>query len=259
MSRRRLARSSWRLLALAAAVGLGACASAGAPPGPPLSPDAEAARALIEGRWRLFGDLRTLAHLAIRRGDRSQQLSGPLLLRAPGALRFEALTALGPPALVVTSDPDMVTIWEVLQHRAYLLSPTPDATRRWLGLPLGAEDLVALLSGNVRPMPHPSSGALVGGGTSLRLTGSEGTQQIWFDPATGRPGQVEWSGSRLAARVVFSHGEAGGPPRGMELAALDGSLEVRVRYQDPRMDSGFDQGLLRVKLPEDVAIQDLRR
>lgn len=241
------------------ALGVGACASVGPPPGPPLSADAEAARALIEGRWQLFGDLRTLAELAIRRGARTQRLAGPLLLRAPGSLRFEALTPLGPPALVITSDPDMVTIWEVLQHRARLLSPTPEATGRWLGLPLGAEDLVALLSGNVRPMLDPSSGALTGAGASLRLTGPDGTQQIWFDPATGRPRQVEWSGWRLAARVVFSHGDPGEPPRGLELAALDGSLEVHVRYHGPRMDSGFDPGLLRVKLPEDVAIQDLRR
>jgi outer membrane lipoprotein-sorting protein len=234
----------------------------GARPGPPLTAEAAAARVLIERRWQSFGDLRTLADLTIRRSGKTQRLSGPLLLRAPGSLRFEALTPLGPPALVVTSDADMVTIWEVLQNRAYLLSPTPEATSRWLGLPLGAEDLVALLSGNVRPLSDASTGTLAsddGPGAFLSLSDAGGTQRIWFDPVTGQPRQVEWTGGRLAARAVFSEAESGEPPRGVRLAMLDGSLDVDVRYRSPRMDSGFDPGLLRLKLPEDVRIQDFRR
>jgi hypothetical protein len=58
---------------------------------------------------------------------------------------------------------------------------------------------------------------------------------------------------------VFSGAESGEPPRGVRLAMLDGSLDVDVRYRSPRMDSGFDPGLLRLKLPEDVRIQDFRR
>jgi outer membrane lipoprotein-sorting protein len=257
-------RSSRRLVALVVVVALGAtaCASLGARSGPPLTAEAEAARALIERRWLTFGDLRTLADLTIRRRGKTQWLSGPLLLRAPGSLRFEALTPLGPPALVVTSDADAVTIWEVLQNRAYLLSPTPEATGRWLGLPLGAEDLVAILSGNVRPLSEASSGTLVsddGLGASLSLTDAGGTQRIWFDPGTGQPRQVEWTGGRLAARAVFSASDPGEPPGGVRLALLDGSLDVDVRYRNPRIDSGFDPDLLRVKLPEAVRIQDFRR
>lgn len=255
-NRRRLAP----LLVLAAAVALGACASVGVKP--VLPPEVEAARALLDRRWQTFGDLRTLADLTIQRNGKTQRLSGPLLLRAPASLRFEALTPVGPPALIVTSDTDLVTIWEVLQNRAYFLSATPEANAQWIGLPLGAEDLVALLSGNVRPLPEPTSGTLTteqGSESSLSLKDSDGTQRIWFDPATGQARQVEWTGGRLAARIAFRQGDPGEPPQGVRLARLDGSLEVDIRYRNPRMDSGFDPGLLRVKLPEDVRIQDLRR
>lgn len=222
-----------------------------------------AARRLIEQRWAAFGDLRTLADLTIRRRGRAQRLSGPLLLRAPEGLRFEALTPLGPPAVVICSNRDVVTIWEVLQNRAYLMPATPDATARWLGLPLAVEDLVALLSGNVRPFADASSGALTDGegdlGSLLTLTGPTGTQRIWFDPASGKPRQVEWAEGRGGTRVAFAAGEPAGPPQGLRLTALDGSLDVDVRYRNPRMDTQLDPELLQVKLPEDVRIQDFRR
>src|SRR5262245_61227585 len=117
VSSRRLPRSSLLpVLGFAAtALVLGACASLSPRPAPPLDPEVAAARRLIEQRWAAFGDLRTLADLTIRRGRRAQRLSGPLLLRAPEGLRFEALTPLGPPAVVICSNRDVVTIWEVLQ------------------------------------------------------------------------------------------------------------------------------------------------
>jgi outer membrane lipoprotein-sorting protein len=239
----------------------GACASVGPRSEPGLTPEAESARALLERRWQTFSDLRTLADLDIRRGNQVRRLTGPLLLRAPGSLRFEALTPLGLPALVVTSDPETVTIWEVLEGRAYLLSPTPDATGRWLGVPVGAEDLVALLSGHVRPLSQASSGVLHpadGLGSTLSLAGPDGTQRIWFDPATGQARQVEWTGRRQGAKVVFS-GEAADLPQQVSLATLDGSLEVTLRYRGPRLDTGLDPALMRLNLPEDVRIQDLRR
>jgi len=95
---------------------------------------------VIEQRWQAFGDFRSLAEIKIQRDGRVQQLAGVLLLRAPGALRFEALSAFGPPILLVGAAPDRVTIWEVLKNRAFILPSSPDANRRWLGLALGAED-----------------------------------------------------------------------------------------------------------------------
>ncbi len=67
----------------------------------PLSPETEAARALLERRWKGFDDLRTLANIELRRGGRTDRLAGVLLLPAPGSLRFEALSPFGPPTLPV--------------------------------------------------------------------------------------------------------------------------------------------------------------
>jgi outer membrane lipoprotein-sorting protein len=230
----------------------------------PLAPEVEAERARLEDAWRSFLDLRTLAEISIRQGDRSQRFAGVLLLKAPAALRFEALSPFGPPLLVVAARPEQVTIWEVARNRAYLLPSTPDANRRWLGLALSTEDLVALLAGHVRPLRAPRSGALVPPdetGPSLRLTGAEGTQRIWLD-APGRPLKVEWTEGKNPMRVTFTRTErdpsAGIVPQTIRLVTLDGRLEVSVTYREPAVDTGFDPALLTLTVPQGVEIQDFR-
>ena len=88
----------------------------------------------------------------------------------------------------MAGDPQSLTLWEVLDNRAYLAPASPDANRRWLGLALGGEDLVALLAARARPLPDPTRVELVAPdetGPSVRLTGRDVEQRIWFDPASG--------------------------------------------------------------------------
>lgn len=223
----------------------------------------EGARARLEDAWRSFVDLRSRADITIRQGKRVQRLSGVLLLKAPAAFRFEALSPFGPPLLAVAGSAESVTVWEVLRNRAYLLPSTPDANRRWLGVALSAEDLVALLAGQVRPMPAPRAGSLLPPdetGSSLQLSGSEGNQRIWLD-ATGRPLKVEWTEGKSPLRVTIARTEdaAAAPgPREIRLETLDGKLEVSVVYREPRLDSGFEAALLPLTVPQGVEIQDFR-
>ena len=235
------------------------CASA--PVRRPISPEAQAALDRLEQRQAGLVDLRTSADIRIRRDDKTQRLSGVLLLRSPASLRFEALTPFGVPAVLVAGDNQSVTLWEVFDNRAFILPASPDANRRWLGLALGAEDLVALLSGRVRPIRHPSSVELLPPdiqGPSLKIEGADGEQRIWLDPVSGQARQVEWTRSKNPARVTFDETAPDAPPAGMTLATLDGKLEVVVRYRNPRMNTGFDPGLMSLTVPEHVRIQDFR-
>jgi outer membrane lipoprotein-sorting protein len=254
-------RRAWRLLATLCLAPLLIAGCATVVTRQPLSPEAEAARALLERRWKSFDDLRSLANIELRRGGRTDRLSGALLLRAPGSLRFEALSPFGPPILLVGADAESVTIWEVLRNRAYMLPPSAEANRRWLGVALGTPDIVALLSGHVLPLREPASGHLLASGDlgpSLVLEGSDGRQQIWFDQDSGQPKQVEWTGGKTPVRITFDQGAPADPLRGLTMATLDGKLEVRVRYQSPARNTRFDPDLLRVNVPQGVEIQDFR-
>ncbi|HEU4438185.1 MAG TPA: hypothetical protein VFT36_02995, partial [Methylomirabilota bacterium] len=214
MLRPRPSRSSFPALLLLAAV-LGGCVTAAPPPARPVDEAARAALARIEQHRSSLRDLRSLIDLTIRRSGRAQRLTGVLLLIAePAALRFEALSPFGTPVLIVAGDTKSVTLWEVLDDRAYIAPASPDANRRWFGLAMSVEDLVALLGGRVRPMADPTSVELLPAddvGPSLRLVGASGEQRIWFDPETGQARRVEWTGKN-PGRVVFTPTPPDGPP-----------------------------------------------
>ena len=264
MRRPRPSRSNRLRLAggLLLAVSLSACATAPSAPAPsPIAEEARAALARIEQHRRALVDLRSLAEITVRRGGRAQRLSGVMLLLAePASLRFEALSPFGTPVLIVAGDPQSLTLWEVLDNRAYLAPASPEANRRWLGLALGGEDLVALLSGRARPLPDPTGVELVAPdetGPSVRLTGRDVEQRIWFDPASGQARQVEWTGKN-PARVTFTPAPPDGPPAGLRLETPDRTLRVSVTYRDPKMNTGLDPALLKLTVPEHVRIQDFR-
>ena len=227
----------------------------------PIAEEGRGALAPLAEDRRSLRDLRALTDLTIRRSGRAQRLTGVLLLIGePAALRFEALSPFGTPVLIVAGDAKSVTLWEVLDNRAYIAPASPDANRRWLGLAMSVEDLVALLGGRVRPMAEPTSVELLAtdeAGPSIRLVGASGEQRIWFDPDTGQARQVEWTGKN-PARVVFTPSPPDGPPAGMKLDTPGGKLEVTTRYRDPRMNTSLDPSLLTLTVPEHVRIQDFR-
>ncbi|HEX7214755.1 MAG TPA: hypothetical protein VF578_11110 [Methylomirabilota bacterium] len=260
MPRPRPSRSSLPALVLLGAI-LGGCATTAPPPVQPIAEEARAVLARIEEHRRSLRDLRALTDLTIRRSGRAQRLTGVLLLIGePAALRFEALSPFGTPVLIVAGDARSVTLWEVLDNRAYIAPASPDANRRWLGLAMSVEDLVALLGGRVRPMAEPTSVELLAAddvGPSVRLAGASGEQRIWFDVDTGQARQVEWTGKN-PARVVFAPSPPDGPPAGLKLDTPDGKLEVTTRYRDPRMNTSLDPSLLTLTVPEHVRIQDFR-
>jgi outer membrane lipoprotein-sorting protein len=161
---------------------------------------------------------------------------------------------------VVASDPEVLTVWEVLDNRATLVAPTPESSARWLGIALGTDDVVAVLAGRARLLRDPRDVRLLAEdavGPSLELVNGDGRQRVWFDPSSGRPRQIEWTGGKYPARVVFDAAE-GDAPTGLTLATLDRKLEVRLRYRDPELNAGLDPERLKLTVPESVRVRDFR-
>src|SRR5262249_36219915 len=158
------------------------------------------------------------------------------------------------------ADPDWLTIWEVPAERAYRLPASPDANRRWLGLAMGGDELVAILSGRVIPLKNPLSAELLAPdeiGPALLLQTQDRTQRIWLDPTTGEANVAEWTGGANPARVIFTN-RPDGIPQKVALGTLDGKLAVSVAYRNPSVNTAFDPELLKLSVPEHIKIQEFR-
>lgn len=257
-------KSSSRLARLLLAAAIFSAGCAGLPPPVPLQPITPEARRwvdLLERRWAQFADLQAQVEITIRRGDRSQRLTGVLLLRSPASVRFEALTPWGQPFLLLAATSESFTLWEVAENRAVIGPATAEATARWLGFALSPDELVGTLAGHVLPLRDFHSAELLEAdalGPSLKLTGPGRVQRVWLDPETAVPRQVELTGGRMPIRVAYVGGGAAEPPTGLTLTALDRPLSVSIRYRHSALGAGLSPDLFRVTVPEHTTIYQLR-
>jgi outer membrane lipoprotein-sorting protein len=181
VSARRLRSSLVLLLALGLAAG---CRIALPPPRQPISEDARRAVELLRSRWQAVTDQRGLADIVVDRGGQRQKLTGVVLAKAPGSLRFEALSPFGQPMLVAVVHDGKLTSYSVLTNEAVVGEATADTTSRLLGLPFEPHDLVAMVSGYAVPPGDLRIGEILppdDAGPSLSLVGRFNEQRIWMD------------------------------------------------------------------------------
>src|SRR5437867_4927708 len=166
-------RSSFRLSLMLLLVA--GCATV--PSREPIGDDAQRALTRLAERSSEFTDLRTLADIALRQGEERQRLRGVLLVKAPTSVRFEALSPLGQPLLLVTVHDGRLTAYDAGKHEASTGPANAETIAKALGLPLEPGDLVAVLAGRAVPPNDLRRGELVtadNAGPSLRLVGARG-------------------------------------------------------------------------------------
>ena len=170
------------LAALALVVGLAGCAATSPPAPSRVAPVDDKALAFVErweADWQRFTGLRASVELTVHTPKRDDRASA-LLLLSPTALRLEVATPFGLPALVATAGPERVVLFRPLERRALTARPTPEATQRWLGVPLAPETLISLLVGHV-PSPDPGTLRVQGGGDDSHLAYERAgiAHQVW--------------------------------------------------------------------------------
>lgn len=240
-------RGAWLLVLLS----LAACATSPRRPTPPLSPEVRALLEELEARWKQFEDLRGIVELRLERRETRQRFTGPLLLKAPASLRFEALSPLGQPLLVVAMDGELFTLYSLHDDRAVVGPATERAMGRWLDLPLPPVTVVALLAGHVLPPPEISAGALVREGDHWRLDlRQDGAfmQRIWLDPLGRQPWRVEWEGGGMRIEAIL------GSDHGVTLRIPERGMTLSLHYQERDLDVGLPPARFRVELPEGTPV-----
>ena len=151
----------------------------------PVPEDARHALSALIGRWHDFSDIRALADVDLRRGGERQRLTGVLLARAPGSVRFEALSPFGQPFLYLTIHEGRLVAYDATTNEALVGPADAETSARLLNLPVDPDDLVAILAGRAVPPKDLRVAELLppdGDGPSLRLIGRLHEQRVWLDP-----------------------------------------------------------------------------
>jgi outer membrane lipoprotein-sorting protein len=249
-----------KLLSSILAVVLAGCAVAMPPPRAATDEPARRALDVLITRWHAFTDMRALADITIQQSGDRQRLTGVVLARAPGSVRFEALSPFGQPFLFVTVHDRRLIAYDASTNQATVGDASADTTARLLSLPFDPEDLVAVLSGRAAPprdlrvveiLPADEHGA------SLNLIGGVHQQRVWMDFNTGVVRRLSITGGRAAAVVTYLT-ESDGTLTGFDVTAGEGHVSAAVRYRGLSMGVGVEPERFTFALPKDAKTRAIR-
>lgn len=252
-------RSSGAALALLVAL-LGGCAIAIPPPREPLSAEARGALDLLLTRWHAFKDLRALADITVDRDGDRRQLAGVLLARAPGSVRFEALSPFGAPLLIAVVHDERLTSYDVTTNEALVGPADAHTTARLLHLPFDPDDLVGVLAARaVPPKDLRVAEVLLPDeyGPSLNLIGAVHASRVWMDMTTGAVRRLAITGGRASAIVSYRF-EPDGRLAGFDFSAGGAVVSGSVTYRNLQIDAGIDPERFVLTLPKDAKIRHIR-
>jgi outer membrane lipoprotein-sorting protein len=231
-----------------------------APPRQAVSEEARRAIDLLVTRWHSVTDLRTLADITVDRGGARQRLNGVLLAKAPGSVRFEALSPFGQPIVIAVVHDGQLTAFSALTNEAVVGEATAESTARLLGLPVEPHDLVALIAGYAVPPRDLRLAEIMPAddhGPSLSLVGAVNEQRIWMDFQTGVIRQLQIVGGRAAATVTYLRDDEG-KLTGFDLTAAERYVTGAVRYRNLATGVGLATERFALTLPKDAKTQSIR-
>jgi outer membrane lipoprotein-sorting protein len=257
VSARRLRSSLLVLLAVGLAVG---CSIALPPPRQAIPEDARRAIDLLITGWKAVTDLRALVDIDVDRNGQRQRLSGVLLAKAPGSVRFEALSPFGQPFLIAVVHEGHLTAFSAATNEAVVGDATAETTARLLGLPLEPHDLVAVVSGYAVPPADLRQAEVLPAdavGPSLSMVGSVHEQRVWMDLRTGLVHQMQIVGGRAAATVTYRR-DGDGQLTGFDVSAAERYVTGTVRYRSLATGVGLAAERFALTLPKDAKTQPIR-
>jgi hypothetical protein len=257
---RATARGGVRRAPLPLGLGLLLASCAVAPPGPAPVASIPPERATELARrwaadWEIFRGLRAAVDLRLRNRRGTERVAAVLLV-APSALRLEVATPFGLPAVVGTATTDGITIYRVLDRRAQTASASPEASARWLGIPLAPPTLIRLLVGIVPVPADPSAVAVVASSAPHLAWIADGIHYQAWPTAEGRPARVRLDAGGADHLTAEFEWASSGALLGVRLEAPERGAELVLRYLSAEQVTNPPEAF-RLTLPPDVPVQRL--
>lgn len=235
------------------------CATA-VPRREPPGPDARRALDLLASRWAEFSDLRTRVEIVVEKSGERRRFEGVLLAKAPGSLRFEALSAFGQPFLYLTVHDGRFTAYDATTDEALVGPATAETAARILRVSLAPDDLVAVVAGRALPPKDLRTAEVLPPdehGPSLELVGGSYRQRVWMDLETGVVRQVTIREGWTEARITYRR-DGAGVLTGLDLRVGDADLAGSVTYRNGIFGGGIDQARFAFTPPNSAKIRAVR-
>ena len=134
----------------------------------PLGPMPDYARAFDEASAPCRGVRTITSELSLSGRAGSEKLRGRIIagLERPGSMRLEGVAPFGQPVFIMVTRAGRATLLLPREDRVLADAPPAAVLEALAGIPLDADDLLAILSGCVSADPHPLQGRTYAGGWS---------------------------------------------------------------------------------------------
>jgi hypothetical protein len=199
-------------------------------------------------------DTRSLsAELAISGRAGGQKLRGRVLagIAAPGRLRLEAVAPFGPPVFILAASGTSATLLLPRDNRVLTGEPASAILGALVGLELGPDDLLAILSGCIADSPEPSSGRRYPGGWArVDLAGGS----VAYLDQKGEGWRIR-AGVRPGLAIEYEPPAGGGLSRvRLQVPAGSGTpaSDVRLGLSQVEINPQLGPEVFAVKVPRDA-------
>jgi len=258
----------WRIIGLCVVLWFGTWACARAPlpreplATPPLTRSAEAILQTFEERWQVVEGLRALGRVSYAGSQGRYSTRETLLWQRPALLRLEAVTLFGQSSMVLVADASRASVYYPQQGVFYEGPSTAKHLARFIGLPLGVEELAYFLGGYIKPGPgqprtrvHYETDQ---GAHLLRFLCETGEllQDAWVDPEQLLPVRLIRYNEEGAVAVDISYAdvrpltEAFPFPFQLTIALPLVQAELRIQFLTVDLNPGLNPSVFRLSPPE---------
>jgi hypothetical protein len=187
-----------------------------------------------------------------------------IFVRRPASLRMEALTPTGDPAAVLVADQGNFALLDLRENVFYRGPATPENLSRLIPAPLRADELVALVAGDIPELPgsRPESARRTGEGYELLLSSGRMRQEVTLggDLRVLRVRRLDAGGKLIWAVGLDEHDDTSGAqvPRLIHLDAPTGKTTVDLRLRNVLTGKPPPSGAFLLGAPPGMRVEEVR-
>ena len=211
---------------------------------PAATPSAAQLQEVLAARRTALSTVRGFAQIAYETGDENVGARHAVLARGPDHFRLEVLSPFGALAVIATDARELV-VYARREAKIYRGPATPGSVGAYTQVPVGVEDVTAILLGMPPARTATGPGTVSrderAGAFELTVPIAGGKEHVWFEPDTLLPVASETplpNGARL--RVAFGDYKPVGSfsfPHAIDMRAEPGNHVVRVRWTSPSLNT----------------------